>query len=824
MRRGSGSSFRPGAYRPPLGANAGTSRAPFRPPRRLDEPGPMPGISAADAGVGLPAAALPRGLGPTGPAQPEDAAAEPAQRQQAQPVDREPTLQRGAGAAVTVSHAEGASTALPGRRLAVMRARRRPISSMPAPLRPAEAENSGMAAAQSASQPPEHLQSADDNKEFAAGPEAGLTAAAADQGDGSVGAEDGTRRESRAWIMRVARESAGIQRAIQGSSSSSEQTLPSPHADPEKPNAPPTAQPFPYSQAAQTAALACAVAAAADEVEEGESRRRAEAESPTTERRKSREWVCQVAQKSAALRNALAEPSSSDEDAILGHALLTDLPAARMADWNAEAPVSAAIEHMEQEHDPGRTSVQSFCSMLEEGGPLLRDAGEGPVFEQRQDAPQDFSMPSMNEGAPAEGTMEQSDGPLAAWHELQENGCSTGAAVPSATSDRSIDIVGLSSQELMSQHKHLSGAAMLASFLPLKVVDVELDDPAERTAPEEVEEAQSDDGDIEIVFGSQPSQGKQGKQHAMEVANTAIGDEKAESEKRHKQAPPAEAPNQKTPSAAAEGQEEASALQLCLDLSLSSRHTDASANLQPQVLFASGKFQQSGSTPMDVPAISQAEDEQQNQLSQVMRMDLVAFRPREGPPTQQDLEESMLALGVPAIVHQPAFYGRPGDLPERPTGMRQLAHCADQVLKTSVMREMCGMPGLFFDDSLCMVAVWAGLEFKVPSGATSALPPFRAGTSAAGSSDANVRRARHGGLGSGARLQPGRVYAMTPVELPPSRAETDAWLAVENEARLVLERSQTSGLKSTPGVHRFLHTSSCALDKFSVLRKARNDM
>lgn len=97
-------------------------------------------------------------------------------------------------------------------------------------------------------------------------------------------------------------------------------------------------------------------------------------------------------------------------------------------------------------------------------------------------------------------------------------------------------------------------------------------------------------------------------------------------------------------------------------------------------------------------------------------------------------------------------------------------------------------------DVVLMSAVWAGLEFKVPSGATSALPPFRAGGRSAAAADVQK--------GNGKRQQkPERVYAMTPVQLPPSRAETDAWLEAEREALLVSQHSHGSTSKGKSGAH-----------------------
>ena len=47
---------------------------------------------------------------------------------------------------------------------------------------------------------------------------------------------------------------------------------------------------------------------------------------------------------------------------------------------------------------------------------------------------------------------------------------------------------------------------------------------------------------------------------------------------------------------------------------------------------------------------------------------LHAFRPRSGPPTREELQASMIQLGITDMVHQNAFYGNPADVPERPIG------------------------------------------------------------------------------------------------------------------------------------------------------------
>ena len=112
---------------------------------------------------------------------------------------------------------------------------------------------------------------------------------------------------------------------------------------------------------------------------------------------------------------------------------------------------------------------------------------------------------------------------------------------------------------------------------------------------------------------------------------------------------------------------------------------------------------------------------------------------------------------------------------------------------------------------LC-AAVWAGLEFKVGSAATGALPPFRRGNLSSGPSAMEVLRAaaqQQQQSGTGPVQAPGRLRAYTPAQRPPSRAETDEWLAQERR----LEGSQASNSSRskprTPG--QALHALQIAL-------------
>jgi hypothetical protein len=106
-------------------------------------------------------------------------------------------------------------------------------------------------------------------------------------------------------------------------------------------------------------------------------------------------------------------------------------------------------------------------------------------------------------------------------------------------------------------------------------------------------------------------------------------------------------------------------------------------------------------------------------------------------------------------------------------------------------------------DKVCSVrTAWAGLEFKVPSGATSALPPFRAGTSTTGPSAMDVWKQKAVQVAP-KQSKPGWVYIMTPAELPPSRAETDAWLAAQQAALGSPGEHNPSDRAENPSAHAF---------------------
>ena len=121
----------------------------------------------------------------------------------------------------------------------------------------------------------------------------------------------------------------------------------------------------------------------------------------------------------------------------------------------------------------------------------------------------------------------------------------------------------------------------------------------------------------------------------------------------------------------------------------------------------------------------------------------------------------------------------------------QMCHCTVSELSSN---SLCG-------------AVWAGLEFKVPSAAVSALPAFRCGSRTAGPSameflKSAAAQAEQERQEDCAEPEQGskRLHAYTPVQPPPSRAETDEWLAQQQRALEGLQGSSSSRLKAgSPG-------------------------
>ena len=103
---------------------------------------------------------------------------------------------------------------------------------------------------------------------------------------------------------------------------------------------------------------------------------------------------------------------------------------------------------------------------------------------------------------------------------------------------------------------------------------------------------------------------------------------------------------------------------------------------------------------------------------------------------------------------------------------------------------------------LC-AAVWAGLEFKVGSAAISSLPPFRRGSHASGPSAMEALKAaaqQQQQQGGAEPVQvPARLHMFTPAQLPPSRAETDEWLAQERRMQGSQGSNSSHSKARTPG-------------------------
>ena len=79
-----------------------------------------------------------------------------------------------------------------------------------------------------------------------------------------------------------------------------------------------------------------------------------------------------------------------------------------------------------------------------------------------------------------------------------------------------------------------------------------------------------------------------------------------------------------------------------------------------EVLIAEGR----GTQPeQQQQRLQRRQDEDSNEAI------LHAFKPCRRPPTRGELQASMQELGILGIQHQGAFYGKPADVPERPIGM-----------------------------------------------------------------------------------------------------------------------------------------------------------
>ena len=698
--RRSAAAVRPGTYRRPLGADAGTSRAPFRAPRRLNEPAPMPGAAAVDLGSAQ-APIVPCGLGTATPAAglgsaPKQQDAEllearlPAAYGQ-RDVDME-MLEVGRVArsntdsgAIQVQQqvangaaARDAPTSAAGLLLTKplgLRARRWPSA---ASLAPFQQDQSNLSAQE---RPPPMVSNAlssggSSNAAAQTAPEPGggdsPSRTAVDRAEGAAD-QASRRRESWDLVMRVAHASADCQRAIRGSTSSGEDALPFPCQQPQEAHALMPEAVLDNSQPLQPPQLAAGNAAplvGPSDGKAGQSGADVIVTSPATKRRESCEFVAQVAQNTAMLRRALVQSSDSDVDALPSLALkpAPEHAQASAAGTEKDEAADEAAQHGLLDSNIDEATLAPFGSMVDVLGaaPLSDEGAKGAEV-----------TCSEGHGLQLTGKVdEQSDGPLAAWHELQEAGCCAEEPLVSSTSEMSIDVMGVSSQEeRTSQSEMAPVGTSLAKSPTLRPTTAEVDLPAAKAAVEEVAESESSEGDIEIDFGSQSPQVGPREPQVRGAASTAADTTATrqagpDAVQRSFLGQPSSRQSQQAPSSPE--------LQLCLDLSLSSKRTDASSSPQPHRLVPSTSQQPSPEQPSSTPdacvqpAGSQAGTREERQIHvhayEGRRADLVAFRPRARPPTQQELDDTMLALGVPAVVHQPAFYGRPEDVPVRPIG------------------------------------------------------------------------------------------------------------------------------------------------------------
>ena len=836
--RRSAAALRPGTYRRPHGADAGTSRAPFRAPRRLNDPAPMPGNAAQDTGSDR-APIVARGLGTAAPAAGQGSA--PVQQETELPeaslpapegreMEREmlevgrvarsnsdsgvvPLYQEAATGAVAAGDATGPAAGLLPTKVLGWRARRWPSAAVVA--HPQQDQTNLPA---QGGPPPivSSPQSRGDSSDLAVAttpePVTGHSPVrtAMDMAEGGTAVERANRRrESWSLVMRVAHASAECQRAILGSTSSGEEALPTPSQHSQGAHALVPEGMLDSRQPLRPPQLIAAEAVPVTESSDGRAEgpgADAPVRSPATQRRESREFVAQVAQNSAVLRRALVHSSDSDVDALPTTAA-EPAPEQAQASVARTREVESADQHRQLDSNAVEATLAPFGSMMDDPGALvLSDGGAGGAETTCSDG---HGLQLVERTKEIDAGFEQSDGPLAAWHELQETGCGADGPLVFSTSEMSIDVVGVSSQEEpMSKREMAPVATSLAEALTLRPSTAEPILPGAKAGVEEVAESESSEGDIEIDFGSQSPQGGPREPQVREAASRA-----ADPLATRHTVPGAELQPSlgQPPSRQSQQAPSSPELQLCLDLSMSPKRTDASASPQPHKLFPSPAPQPSPEQPSSAhdaraqPAASQAgtskEQQSQRQGLESRRADLVAFRPRARPPTKQELVDTMLALNVPAVVHQPAFYGRPEHVPHRPTGvfatasefLRSYLESGFKSCKNygefpltwkGIMQKH--MPNVSF-----LSAVWAGLEFKVPSGATGALPPFRAGSRSAAADGQKSR--------GNCQQQPERVYAMTPVQMPPSRAEVDAWLEAEREALLASQHSRGSTSKGKSG-------------------------
>jgi hypothetical protein len=346
--------------------------------------------------------------------------------------------------------------------------------------------------------------------------------------------------------------------------------------------------------------------------------------------------VKHVAQHSAGPREFLAVPSSSGQDSHFDSSPSAKDPAV------AVGP------------QPFMNATQAFGSMLPSSATAAPEAAReaSDLSEALQSTPEPEAM------------HDASDGPLAAWYALQDD-CVPQPALSTSITDASVDIVGGGRQEVDS-HAYRAAAQPCQSHPGLTL------GPLSRGET-------SDDHDIEIDFGS-PSPAEP----------LAMRSEAVQADPGTLETTPTSAPQHSTSLQSLEGQpcpaleppEQAvlhspPRVELHLDLCLpSSRQSDVSPSQYPEApLPSASQPQETGSAPeahgepsrpSDGPAAGVAAS-----IIPVLAAaakELTMFRPRRRPPSSAQLQVDMDALGLHEVVHQPAFYGNPDDVPSRPVG------------------------------------------------------------------------------------------------------------------------------------------------------------
>ena len=634
--------LKPGARRPPAAANPGAAHAAFRPPRRLDEPPLIVFSNDTDAAAGLlqqqqgaePAAVTPRGLG-----------------------------QEPAGAAgLEVPPAEEPPGILPQpilvRKQAAMRAWRHaalPIGS--APEAGSAADNGVVPLAEEPSIV--EANSGDGH--------VGLPRAEACLPERTAAAEEDDRRrrrESHQWIQQVAAESAAMCAALVGSSSSDDRAASQQQSSEQPP----------------------AAAAAA----EGLARQR-----PDTRRRASHEWILEAAQQAAELRSAVAGPHSSSSDepgqgpeqqtgpatavmpgasSIRGDSLQADDCAPANGNEDArpeegEGPLAAwhELQAEEQLAELAHADVSMHGSSSDD---IEIDLGT-----------QETDSPGLDRRRPAKRVVGDSVATRAEVDALAAGGTREASQSSQQQVHASVDAGQEASPAQASQPaadagpSHAAAAAPSSSGgTPALNLRISLTGSSAGRTP---------DSSARGAVGCAA--------HAPEVLHNALpsqpGDDDAAASLAHPQAlhftpfagtsPLAGAdavgasplacsftqrshPQPAPPPAAQQGEQDEQAAGGSVGTGIVAQEHSCS-DAEP-----SGNSAAAAGTPRESSAAQQEPSSSAHGVE--AGQGLTCWRLRERPPSMTELDASADELGVPRVVHQPAFYGRKEDVPERPTG------------------------------------------------------------------------------------------------------------------------------------------------------------